>query len=377
MKVLYIANRKDVSGGGQVSLLNLISALDRKRIDPLALCPGEGSLSGALRDMDVKTRIWDMPSPKTWRVGATLGKFIELRKIIEDTGADIVHTNGSRSQFYAAKAVKGTGAGLVWHVRVSFRDIPFYDEFLFRGADRVICASRGVVSAKLSFLRQSSRKLRVIYNGVDTDMFRPDMKLREMSRQVSGFTGDRRLLGTAGMIVPNKRFNVLVDAFARIKDEMGDLAVLIAGEEKDPEFSARLRKKAGRYGVSDRIFFLGRYSDMPAFFSSLDLFVLPSAREGFSRVLLEAMSCGLPVIATDVPGNNEAVQDGLTGILVPPDDPDSLALAVRDMLADKKKMLRMGEAAREDAKKRFSIQKHTRQVRELYEELLTERRSKK
>jgi glycosyltransferase involved in cell wall biosynthesis len=377
MRILYIANRIDVAGGGQVSLIELVRSLDRSRFEPVVLCPGEGDLSRALSETGTEVLFREMPSLKTWRAGRIFSAVGKLRRTIRRVDADIVHTNGSRAQLYAFFASGGLRAKLVWHVRVSFREPFLYDSFLFGGADRVICASRGVVSAKFPFSAGGPDKLRVIYNGVDTDLYGPDMGLRERSRREFGFPDGRPLLGSAGMIVDNKRFDVLIDAFARIRNECGDMCLLIAGEERDPELSARLRKMTSRYGITDRVFFLGGYKDMPGFLSSLDLFVLPSAREGFSRVLLEAMSCGLPVITTDVPGNNEAVEDGVTGTLVPPDDPRRLALAIKEMAGDKEMMSRTGEAAREHVKKSFSIQKHTREVQELYDELLTERQIKK
>ncbi|MDH4258411.1 MAG: glycosyltransferase, partial [Candidatus Aminicenantes bacterium] len=116
----------------------------------------------------------------------------------------------------------------------------------------------------------------------------------------------------------------------------------------------------------------GYREDIPQIMSCLDIAVLPSTShlEGLSRVIIEAMASGKPVIATDAGGNPEAVEDGKTGILVPPGEPDRLARAILELARDANKRKRMGEAGRKRAEQLFSIEMNVTRIEKIYEEIL-------
>lgn len=150
--------------------------------------------------------------------------------------------------------------------------------------------------------------------------------------------------------------------------EFPGLKFLIAGEGKK-EYKNNLIKFANGYRMEKNIIFTGFREDIPEIMKGLDIFVLPSHSEGLSRTILEAMASAKPVIATEVGGNPEAIEDGVTGILVPAKEPDKLAEAILKLVKDREKRERMGVAGRERAEKLFSIEENVRKIEELYQKL--------
>lgn len=148
-----------------------------------------------------------------------------------------------------------------------------------------------------------------------------------------------------GRLVRDKAQDVLLDAFALLGDEFNEWHLGIIG---DGRYAGALRRQAARLGVEDRVDWHGVVDDPYAFYHTARIFALPSRVEGMSNALLEAMSCGLPVVVSDgAPGPLELVEDGVTGLVVPVNDAAALAAALRRLAADEPLRKRLGEAARE------------------------------
>lgn len=199
----------------------------------------------------------------------------------------------------------------------------------------------------------------VIHNGVDPNVFS---------------CGERRVLegkdvviGTAGRLVDLKGQEFLLRAAGLLTPQHPELRVAVAG--KGPA-QGRLERLARELGISDRVVFAGETADMPSFLRGLDLFVLPSIQEGFGLSLVEAMSCGLPVVGARVGGVPEIVVHGESGLVVEPADPGALAAALEQYLADPALARRMGAAARQRVIERFTIERMVRDYERLYLEAL-------
>jgi L-malate glycosyltransferase len=368
MKIIFIANRAEVFSGGQISLLELLYGLDRGRYTPVVLCPGEGGMAERVRSMGIPVLLWKMPAAKTVNIFRVMSKARQLKGIIEKSGADIVHTNGVRAQFYAALAVRGTGARIVWHVRESCRDILPYEMFLSSRADRIICVSKSSGEERFRGFPSINPKLRVVYNGVNTERFKRDIDKRGAARKELEVDDGIMLAGIIGLLVPRKGHIVLFKALAKVAEKYPFLRLIVTGRG-DCAYSRKLKELVRELDIEGKVIFTGPRDDINAFLSAMDIFILPSAHEGFSRVLLEAMACSLPVICSDVSGNNEAVIGGLSGILVPFGDVNTLAAAMEEVISSPEKAARLGANARKRAIENFSIQQHVSEVQKVYDEL--------
>lgn len=366
MRILFIANKADVFSGGQISLLELLPRLDRSRFSPLVLCPGEGELAEKARKMDLTAHVVNMPTARTINIKRLFQTVKEIRSIIKKYDINVVHTNGSRAQFYASLSVKHTQASLLWHVRESIRDLPLYDWYLAKSADRIVCVSESVKKERFHRYRRLQSKVDVIYNGVDTYKFSRDDSLRKVVREELGLKDDSVLLGIIGLLVPLKGHPFLFEALKPVVEENSDLRLLVLGKSIDEQYTSRIKDMVRKMGIWKNVIFEGPRGDIKAVLSALDIFILPSQREGFSRVLLEAMACSLPIIATDVSGNSEAVVHGESGLLVPYENVGRLTESIAHFIKKPDRAKQMGENARRRAEELFSIDRHASQIQDLY-----------
>jgi len=158
-------------------------------------------------------------------------------------------------------------------------------------------------------------------------------------------------------------------ALANLKDRYPVVALIIGGGRREAE----MRRKAAELGLSGRVHFLGQREDVPDLLAALDIFVLPSHREGVSLALLEAMAVGLPVIVTAVGGLPEVVTHGENGLLIPLKDPEALTEALARLLADPELARRLGDQARRHVAEHFSLDRFGGEINELYAELIKEK----
>lgn len=211
-----------------------------------------------------------------------------------------------------------------------------------------------------------------ICNGVDVTRFAPRGDARRAGPVTARFPEpDLFVVGTVGRLSPVKHQALLVDAFVGACAMAGDgaarMRLVLAGD--GPDRSA-LEARVAASGIADRIWMTGARDDVAELMADLDLFVLPSLAEGISNTILEAMACGLPVVATRVGGNAELVDEGRTGKLVTSDDAAAMARVLRDYAIDPARVASEGAAARLRAVSHFSIDAMVSKYAEMYDALL-------
>jgi sugar transferase (PEP-CTERM/EpsH1 system associated) len=211
-----------------------------------------------------------------------------------------------------------------------------------------------------------------ICNGVDVGRFAPRATSRRDGPVAARFPdADLFVVGTVGRLSPVKHQALLIDAFAGACALAGAgaarMRLVIAGDGPD---RAALEARVAACGIAGRVWMTGSRDDVPELMVDFDLFVLPSLAEGISNTILEAMACGLPVVATRVGGNAELVADGRTGMLVPSDDAAAMARVLRDYAMDPTRATVEGRAARGRAVSHFSIDAMVSKYAELYDSLL-------
>ena len=186
-----------------------------------------------------------------------------------------------------------------------------------------------------------------------------------------GCTPDTRLLGYVGTLVERKRPLVFVEAFAALKRMAPDmkLAGLFIGNSLNG-LDDLARSRAEALGVGDSIHFLGFRYPGEDWIAALDVLLVPSVDEPLGRTLVEAMLLGTPVVAADSGGTPEAIEDGETGLLVRPDEPEEFAKTCLRLFRDSSLREHIVETARSKARVRFSIERHVHEIALVYEELL-------
>ena len=237
---------------------------------------------------------------------------------------------------------------------------------LLRSVDRFVILN-SESAADLQAVGLGGVPFRLIPNGVDTNRFAPATTMeRQTIRASLGFRPEEPIALFVGRLEPRKGVDLLLTAWARMASRSASPRLLIVGPG-DPEVWAA---RAHALGIESVVSFLGGRDDVDRLYRSADLFVFPSRAEGCPNAVLEAMASGVPIVATNVAGNREALgEDGRTGWLVPADDPGALADVVEMAAASPNVRREAGQAARAAAEERFAIHRVGAQYLSLYEEL--------
>ncbi|MBF9046491.1 glycosyltransferase [Rhodobacterales bacterium LSUCC0031] len=218
-----------------------------------------------------------------------------------------------------------------------------------------------------------ARPATVILHGIDADSFHPAAN-RAVVRRKLGLPEDGVLIGCFGRIRAQKGTDVFVDAMITALHNRPDARALVMGRalDKYADFARDLERRVAQAGLSERILFRPEVPvwDMPQWYQALDLFVAPQRWEGFGLTPLEAMACGVPVVATTVGAFEELVVDGETGVLVAPGAPDAIAAAIGQLLDDPALIARQAANARALIEKSFRIENEAAAIIAIYRGLL-------
>jgi glycosyltransferase involved in cell wall biosynthesis len=194
----------------------------------------------------------------------------------------------------------------------------------------------------------------LIYNGVDGEPFELASRMRKEFRGEMGLTDLQKVVTVIANLIPYKGHHDFLKAASQVKDRIPKATFWLVGEDRG--IQKDLERLSRDLRIHDCVSFMGQRSDIPNILAASDLSVLPSHEEGFSNVILESMAAGLPVIATRVGGNSEAVVDGVTGWLVPPRNPEVMAERIGDLIDDAQKARFWGERGKERVKGLFTIE---------------------
>jgi glycosyltransferase involved in cell wall biosynthesis len=308
-----------------------------------------------------------MPGLNGW---VWLRFLLQLCWVIYRQRIDAIHVNSYVPGTYARLAAALMQVPVVidhWHGFTRFsRKRRLICRFLGRFTDLSLAVSRGVRDYLLEQLGLDPAKVRVVPNGVDVaalDAARPGNEVRRDLGLPEGVP----VIGLVGRLDHwGKGHKELFTAMARIRERHPVHALIVGGGRREAE----VRQLAESQGLAEAAHFLGQRQDVPDLLNAMDTFVLPSYSEGVSLALLEAMAAGRPVIATAVGGLPEVVTDGVTGLLIPPRDPDALADALERLLSDPAGAQHLGANARAHVREHFSLDRLGREINEIYGELV-------
>ena len=213
----------------------------------------------------------------------------------------------------------------------------------------------------------------VIHSGIELHRYSEGARQRNKKRKELGISPDSLVVGYVGWLIPIKGVTYLVNAMAEViqRHPNGLLLLVGKGDEKGEE-EVKLSKQVKNLGILDNVRFLGWRPDVNEIMGCFDIFVLPSLNEGMGRVLVEAMSAGLPIVASRVGGIPDLVKDGENGLLVPPADAGALEQAISDLLSDNSRKKHMGETGKKMCRP-YSIEAMVEKIDDLYSRLVEER----
>jgi glycosyltransferase involved in cell wall biosynthesis len=361
--ILYFSSLAELGHGGQESLLQLIRHLDPVLYRPVAVVSREGSLSRRLRELAVTVEVLPLPRIRPAAIGRMCGCLQTLRRIVARERIAILHSDGPRNTVYAGLLGRWTGRPVVWHARSSEHD-PF-DRLLARLSSRIILVA-DALAPRFPAARDRGKAI-TIHNGVDTRCFAPSAAPAE--RGAFGLAPSDLVVTVTGKVEPLKGQHLLIEAVGALGERFPVLRALFAGEVVDEAYHRRCLRRAEALGVADRVRFLGHREDVAGLLRASDISASTSLREAFSRAIIEAMASGLPVVAADAGGAREAIIEGETGFVVPPDNPAALGRKLALLAASAELRGRLGRAARQRALECFDIRDNVARTCAVYENL--------
>jgi len=308
--------------------------------------------------------IYVLPLHRTWDWTA-LRAALDLRRFLEREQVRIVQGFFESSHLWAGGVTKAlSDARLVWSMRDMgiLRDRKHHIAYrLMNGVpDAVFAVSEQVRRSSIQVDGIAPARVKTIYNGLDLARWEsPPSKPR------SG-----PVVTTVGNIRRVKGHDLFIRSAAQLAPRFPSASFSIAGDVLEPDYFTELQALVQELGLATRFRFLGGIADPRAHLAAADIFVLPSRSEGFSNAIIEAMAASLPVVATDVGGNAEAVKDGVTGLVVPPEDADALSAAIAQLLADPSQARAMGMAGKSRAQDKFTTEAMMEQIAAAYNDLL-------
>lgn len=349
LRVLFLQTDMRV-GGAEMLTANIIRRLDRNRFAPELCClKALGALGEELaREIPVHDRL--LTGKYDLRVWPRLTKLLRKRQI------DAVITVGAGDKmFWGRLAARRVGVPVVLSAihstgwpdgigRLNRMLTPITDAFI------AVAESHGRFLAQN--LRIDASRIAVVSNGVDTERFAPIPDVAAVRRELGIGSADP-VVGIVAALRPEKNHELFLEMASRVSRQLSKSHFLIIG---DGPCRGAIERKAAELGVAERAHFLGSRNDVPRLLAAMDVFVLTSHMEANPVSILEAMSVGRPVVATNVGSIHEAVLEGQTGILVEPGDADQLTAGVLDLLCDPLRCNAMGAAARASVVDHWSIE---------------------
>ena len=318
---------------------------------------------------------WDAASPYRSCLHALNGLIRQAEQI---GPVDIIHTHGEftdlaalrlRRPLQAKALVRTVHNEFEWAKRPRFGKL--FPNLLYPLVfDAELGVSQQVVDNlnRRPLARRLGRKAQRIYNALNFERFAEHQVDKVAKLQALGLPADARVIGTVGRLAPQKGYHIFLDAAALVLAEQPNARFLLVG---DGVLAARLRQQAADLGIADHVLFTGSRTDVNELYPVMDLFVSSSLWEGLPTVLLESMAAGTPVVATDVSGNVELVEPGVTGLLVQPDNAAALAGAILQTLRNPQPAQAMAARARQRVQETFSIVGISQQYVELYTQLIS------
>jgi glycosyltransferase involved in cell wall biosynthesis len=366
MRIAHVVENLN-RGGLERVVIDLALAQKASGHDCTVVCLyEEGLLAGELRANGIPVDACRKGS------GFDIGALRRMRALLRAHGVEILHSHNIIAHVYAALASRGLGAQRFLNTRHGRGVAPpgrgrlrLYG-LSMRWTDRVVAVCEAARRNLAEHDRIPAAKLAVIPNGIHVERFAAaSPAAHDAVASLLGVGAATKIVGCVGRLNWAKDLPTLIRAFAVLRRRGRDAVLVLIG---DGSLREDLERVTADEGIADRVVFLGDRSDVCDLLAGFDVFAMSSVSEGYSIALLEASASALPIVATDVGGNAEIVSDRISGRIVQPGTPVSLADALDEMLADPARARAMGEAGMVRVRREGSVEAMVARYDELYSE---------
>ncbi|MDD5259392.1 MAG: glycosyltransferase family 4 protein [bacterium] len=349
--VLCLANHERL-GGGEKSFIELVNGLDRQVFRPVVIGPQAGPFREAMEATGLK--YYPLPIGESAKSGifGLFSKVRAIRKIIKAEQITLLYACTIKSLLLGRLGSCGKRIPAIWHVR-TIKTHGLLDWFIPVFAARIIAISAAVKRKIPDFYE---KRIVVLHNAID--LAEATQKSIEFDfRKRYNINPDILLMGVVGRIAPEKGQEYFVRAGAGLVKKYPQVKMVFCGEpflEVDKRYLAGVKDFVGRENIGDKVLFTGYLDNIWPLVAALDIIVVPSLREGFGRILLEAMIMAKPIVAARVGGIPEIIHHDREALLVPPADTEALSGALEKLIKDETKRRQLGDSGQEYVRENFN-----------------------
>jgi glycosyltransferase involved in cell wall biosynthesis len=344
-------------GGSERQVANTALGLDRSRFRPHVASALGGFQADELKRAGIPVLhlpLHSFVSPGALRVALLVRRYIRTHNI------KLVHTFDYTLSLLGIPVARSCPGVIALSSQRYYMDLvpPKYKQMLLlthRMAHGIVANCEEMKRHLTADYDYPADRIQVCYNGIDTARFSPQPR-----------QADDLVIGTVGVLRPEKNLGLLLEAFARVQSLRPGMKLVIVGSGPERE---RLVARSVELGISSRCTFEPTTADVPAFMRAIDIFVHPSLSEGLPNAVMEAMACGCAVIASRVGGCAELIEHGRTGLLVPPGDLEALTACLASAIGDDTPRRKMAAAAA-DEMQNFSLARAAARMQSIYESYL-------
>jgi glycosyltransferase involved in cell wall biosynthesis len=382
LRVLFVHRWGAIMAGGEVWITNLARCLTARGVAITAALQIRGPLYAALADLGVAVRPVELAylqaTPRRAVVSSGAGVLrsaLRLRALVGASGARLIHAFSPEAAQAALIAARLARVPLVVTI-MNCGPYPPFDRQILRRSDRVLAVSRAVEGDLLA-LGIRPERIACIPSGIDFAHL--DRAGSGTLRRELGLPAGTPLIGMVATLEPKKAQDVLLRAIPAVLETFPEARFVLLGTDHATTaaaagpYEAELRRLAHALQIADHVHFLGHRPEAAALLGDLDVSVLCSRKEALGLAAVESLAAGVPFVASAVEGLREVVADGVTGLLVPPDDPPALAAGIAGLLGDRALARRLGAAGRRDVRDRFDADRLALRNLAVYEALLARR----
>ena len=367
-RVLFVQDQAQIQTGSPQVLLDLLRRLDRSRYRPLVLCSETGEFTRALEGLGLPCRVARLVPLSARLAPAFIASSAGLVLWMLREQVDLVHINSPLWRSGVILAARLLGIPVIQHVHTLWPEIEIAEPHFLPRVARIVTCSREAAE-RFAQRHRFVPKIRVVYNGIGLERI---AEARERLRSEYGLRPDLLLVGIVGTLKPIKGQDFFLRMARRVLDAGVEAHFFIVGADPLPgePYLKTLHGLVSELGLSGQVWFTGFRKDNLDVIRSLDILVSASTEEAMPRNLIEALALGRSVVATAVGGVPELVEEGITGLLVPPQEAGALAEAVVRLARDADLRRRLGEAGRCQVEERFTLDRFIRGIEAVYSEVL-------
>lgn len=360
LRIMHLV--QSINCGGQEKLILSLAEkqLAAGMLPSVCVLEGPGELTAEAEDKRIPLHYLHK------QPGLKLGMPFKLRALLKKQGTHVMHAHNMGPALYGTIAARLAGVPVSLLTRHG-RDPSQWNALLWRMIDAVVAISKDTIEEFKKHNSISPDKLHVIYNGVGTSAFAGSPTIVSGLKAQLGIDVGDLVVGTVGRLCPEKDHLGLLEAYKIVLQSCSQTKLLIVG---GGALQGQLEEHCRQGKLENRVIFTGFRNDVKELLQCMDVFVLSSVSEGMPIALLEAMANGRPAVVTAVGGNVEVVEDGETGFVVPPRDPQALARKICALIRDEGLRRRFSEEARRAITERFSLEKMAAEYSTLYATIL-------